>query len=462
MAKVFHKQNLKKIEWFFSSYYYPIFMFAVVLLTHTLALDILGFIITVLCFVITTLLCEDLRPSVPFILMFPYVVSTQNSPGYTQSDYYQNPTIIKIIIALGILIVLALLIRVIIKKEYRYFFNFKSKNLLLGFLLLIPCYALAGLFSGWVEINSLMITAIMIALQPIIYIIFSSGLHSKEDNILYFAKVATLAVVLMCLEILLVYLLKYQIGTPLNSNWKGEIIVGSVVSNSAGEFIVILLPFLFYLAYKEKHGYIYYIIASLSFIAIYFTLSRASLLFYIPTFILGSIILCFKGKYKNAFRIISVSFITILFGAILYLILSKKADFIFEFFKHSGSSDRGRFKLWKEIFGYFKASHLFGVGFSTHLQSSNGTNIFQCLAHNTAVQILCSTGIIGTLLFLYHIFEVVKTFFLKITFERFIVGVSVALFLLISLLDQIFFFPNFTVIYTLLLVFAEKDAIKTV
>lgn len=458
IERLLKNQTIGKLVKFFDSYYYPLFLFAVVLITHCLALDIVGFIVTVLCFFVATILCEDLRPAVPFILMFPYVVSTQNSPGYGFSNYYANPVILGIIVALGVLVILALVLRAILRKEYKLFFDFKNKKLLIGFLLLIPCYALAGIFSGWLEINSIIVTVIMIALQPIIYIVFSSGTHSKEDNILYFARVAALAISLMCLEIAFVYILKYRIGMPLDQYWKGEIIVGSVVSNSASEFIVILLPFLFFLAYKEKHGFIYYIMAALSLIAIYFTLSRASLIMGIPTFIIGTIFLCFKGYNKTLFRILSFSYLAIIVGILIFVYASGHAEGLFEFFKTVGFNSRGRFKLWSELFEKFKKAPIFGVGFSTYMQTNPAIDqIFKGLAHNTAIQILCSTGIVGTLLFLYHIFEVAKLFVVKPTLNRVLLALVVLLFLGISLVDQIFFFPNFTVIYTLLLVFAEKE-----
>ncbi|MBO5926457.1 MAG: O-antigen ligase family protein [Clostridia bacterium] len=450
--------NSEKIMGFFSSMNYPIFLFAVVLLTHCLALDIIGFIITVICFSITTVFCDDLRPALPFVLLFPYVVSTQNSPGYEFSHYYASPFVLGTLVALGILVILSLTVRVIVKKEYKLFFNFKQNKLLLGFLLLIPCYSLAGLFSGYLDVNSAVVSVIMIILQPIIYLVFASGIKSKEDNVLYLAKVASIALILMCLEIAFVYILKYDIGTPLNENWKAQIIVGSVVSNSAGEFIVILMPFLFYLAYKEKHGYVYYIIAALSLIAIYFTLSRASLLFGLPTFIAGTILLCFKGNHKKIFRIISALYTIAILSVLIYVYASGYADGLFEFFKDAGFSSRGRFKIWSQIFEKFKSYPIFGVGFSTYMQTTaNIDQIFKGLAHNTAVQVLCSTGIIGTLLFSYHIFEVLKVFCTKIKLSRVIIGVSILLFLGISLVDQIFFFPNFTIIYTLFLVFAERD-----
>ena len=143
LNKILNNKKTIALVNFFNSYYYPLFLFAVILLTHCLALDIVGFIITILCFCASTVLSDDLRPAVPFILMFPYVVSTQNSPGYGFSDYYANPVILGIIVGLGILIILSLTTRAITRKEYKTFLDFKNKKLLIGFLLLIPCYALA-------------------------------------------------------------------------------------------------------------------------------------------------------------------------------------------------------------------------------------------------------------------------------------------------------------------------------
>ncbi len=459
LNKILENQTVKKLVSFFNSYYYPAFLFAVVLLTHCLALDILGFIITVLCFFLTTVLCEDFRPAIPFILMFPYVVSTQNSPGYDYSEYYANHTTLWILFSLGILVILAFTIRAITRKEYRTFFDFKNKKLLIGFLLLIPCYALAGVFSKWLDFHSLVVAVLMIILQPIIYIIFSSGTHSKEDNLLYFSKIAALAILLMALEIAYVYVLRYSWGTPLNDDWKAKIIIGCGISNSAGKFITILLPFLFYASYKEKRGYVYYILAAISLIAVYFTLSRGALFFSLPTFAIGTLFLCFKGNYKKLFRIISFCYVALITLALIIVYATGNLEGLFEFFKTAGFSNRGRFEIWADIYDKFKESPIFGVGFSTYMQTRPDVNqVFKFLAHNTAIQILCSTGIVGAILFLYHIFEVVKLIIKNHTINIFVFAFALFLFVGISMVDQTYFVPNFTIIYTLFLVFAEKEA----
>jgi O-antigen ligase len=87
----------------------------------------------------------------------------------------------------------------------------------------------------------------------------------------------------------------------------------------------------------------------------------------------------------------------------------------------------------------------------------NIDQVYEYLAHNTAVQILCSTGIIGTILFSYHIFEVVKFIIKNRTIEIFVITFAILVFMVISMVDQFFFVPNFTIIYTFLLVFMEKE-----
>ena len=138
---------------------------------------------------------------------------------------------------------------------------------------------------------------------------------------LYVSKSAVLAMLLVCLEIVLFYILKYEMGTPLNDVWKEKIVIGSLVSNSAGEFITMLMPFCIYLAYKQKRGYFYYIFAGLSLVVVYFTLSRASLLFAVPTFIISTFILCFTGGHKTLYRILSLAYLLAIGLTILLIYL---------------------------------------------------------------------------------------------------------------------------------------------
>ena len=113
------------------------------------------------------------------------------------------------------------------------------------------------------------------------------SLKSREDNFDYLAKVMVLGGVLIALEIGLVYLTKYEIGTALTGKWKAEIIIGSVPSNPAGGFIAFTLPYFFYLAYKNKHGLIYCIFATLCLVGVFFTLSRGALLISVPIYLFG-------------------------------------------------------------------------------------------------------------------------------------------------------------------------------
>ena len=129
-------------------------------------------------------------------------------------------------------------------------------------------------------------------------------MKSRKDNLEYLAKISVLSLILIAIEVGFVYLLRFDFSMSLDSDWKNLIVLGMLVSNSAGAFMAIFLPFCFYLCCTQKKGFIYYFIAIFAMIAIYFTLSRTALLFSAPVFALGSVIVCFFGKYKKICRII--------------------------------------------------------------------------------------------------------------------------------------------------------------
>ena len=136
---------IKKLASFFDANYFPIIVFFVVFITHVLALDVVGFIITVLLLCATILLCDDLRPAFPLILMLPYVVSIKNTPGYASSEYYKHPFVLITLVCLFALIVASLIIRFILRKEYKTLLV--NNKLLISFLVLIPTYFLAILLA---------------------------------------------------------------------------------------------------------------------------------------------------------------------------------------------------------------------------------------------------------------------------------------------------------------------------
>ena len=127
---------------------------------------------------------------------------------------------------------------------------------------------------------------------------------------------------------------------------------------------------------------------------------------------------------------------------------------LFAFITKMGMNDNGRFGLWKRFFGFFLEYPLFGAGFAACGSVSEAS---MRMAHNTIFQILGSCGIVGIAAHVYHRVQTVLIFTKKPNISRSIIGVALLAYITMGLFDPIYLFANFTIYYTIMLVFAEKD-----
>lgn len=158
-------------------------------------------------------------------------------------------------------------------------------------------------------------------------------------------------------------------------------------------------------------------------IAIVYTASRSNLICFIFSNML--IILNFLRKKETSLRIrifwILLFIVVVIFG--IRIISIRYSDQWSRMIEFGENSDNGRFDLWKQSFLYFFNSPLWGNGLGYMvLEYGKAT-------HNTYIQLLCETGIIGFLLFMSIILTTLKK----------IRNYSIYLVLYITLLLQIAF-----------------------
>ncbi len=446
---------IKAICKFQDGAFYPLVLGLITVLVHILRLEIYGFAVFAVCLCFTNLFSADTRSALPPLFLLSLVMAPQPTALDVGIRYFSLQVIIPIAVFI-FLIVLAALVRLYVEKKAGEMF--KKSPLIIGFAVLAASLLLGGLFSEHDVKVSLLLAVSLVFTGLIIYMFFSATLTHRDDSIKYLAKTAAVAAGVIVLELISCYVTKYQPGMPLDSAWKDKIILGWGVSNSVGELMIFLLPPIFYLAFTEKHGWLYYELVVVVMIAVYFTLSRNALLFGVPLFILGTVVCTIKGKNRLG---VSISAGVVLIVVTVLLILqfrTDKVDNLFVFFTDAMLRDRGRFGLWKRYIGWFKEYPLFGKGFEFFNASTNTS----LLAHNTVFQMMGSCGIVGLAACLYHRYETVRLYVVKPTLARTFMGVSVLAFVLMGLFDPIFFFAHFLIYYTVVLCVSEKEALFTV
>ena len=323
----------------------------------------------------------------------------------------------------------------------------QKHRLLIGFALFSVGMFIGGVFSEHYRafnfVNALSVSAVLFCG----YLLFSFTMFDRKDNLLYVARIAAVAVCVIAVELLQFYVREYHFGTTLNGGWKSQIVLGWGISNFVGEMIAMLLPAVFYLVYKEKYGYFYYLVAIVGLVAIYFTLSRNAMLFGGLSFVAGMIVSAvLKRHWLNW---ILLGGIVLAGGVAVWLIYHYE-----NVFTMLGLKDNGRFALWRRYIDLFKESPIFGVGVVAYRNLYPGANLN---AHNTLLHMLSGSGIIGLILYLAHRLQTVLLFLKKPNLDRLFVGSCVVVGVGMSLLSPLFFRLYFLVYYSVFLMLLEKS-----
>ncbi len=342
---------------------------------------------------------------------------------------------------------------------------------------------LGGIFSSSFSIRSF-VWGGMIALSLLGgYVFFTSVLSHSNDGIAYICKtlvslgyaitgqIIIIAIRLHLCDNLIVNPHEIYGGTygvnrsMLVTSWGRATIIGGA--------LVLPIVACMYLLRDRRFSLFTLFSAFVFFGAILFNDTRSAIICGAAAMIVGVIICCIKGKnrVKNRITVAALSG-AVLILAIIFLIVCPdkcktvidKAMVFLRFDMDMGFGNlnleifaSSRFALWKKGIEDFLSAPLFGVGFTygTCTPETATANLFECMYHNIGIQLLASLGVVGLLMFLVHIKFVVEVLIRNFSGEKLILLIGPALIIVMSLLDNFFFYPNFILIYTAFLACAE-------
>ena len=438
---------IAKLRSFFEGWYFPVSLGAVLFLCYALGLEMLPLILIAASFVFICLFSEDTRPGLAALLLGFLSLRYK----YDLSAYVSVGAIVTYAVG-GMLVAAAVVYRLLITERITH-----KRTLWISLSLLGVGFLLGGVGSKHYELHSFLVAISNTALLIVIYLFFSFTMKPRKDNLVYLARVCAVAICVIALQVAELYLRSFTLDMRLDGEWKEYgLIVGWGISNLIGEMLVTLLPAVFYLIYKEKRGYWYYLVVAIACVATYFTLARGALLCEFFVVLAGVIVNCIFGKNKW----LNVAMASVLFlglvGALAYLQISGKGRAIFTFFVEAGFSDRGRFELWEACVELWKTSPVFGVSFSAyrHLELQKET-LYS--AHNTFIQMLSGTGIVGLTAYVIHRGHTVWLLFKKPCLDRFFMSACLVSALAVSLVGPLFFRVYFLIYYAVFLMALEKS-----
>jgi O-antigen ligase len=279
--------------------------------------------------------------------------------------------------------------------------------------------------------------------------------EKSEDLGRYFSYITLLMAGVIIIEMIHLYLTSETIFVD-GSIHKESVALGWGIWNLIGTSLAVMIPTLFLGVMNNKYPWLYFAAACLTYVFAVLTMSRNALVFATLAFVVSVIISCFVGKNKKAFRIIT--FIGIV-GVLLFILLffGKIKALLGDYFER-GFSDNGRYDLWKLAIDTFKEHAVFGNGFYGFFTDA----VYEFggvprMAHNTVLEILSAMGTVGILCYLWYRVSTAVTFFSRPNKMKTMLGLSILVFLLGSLLDNFVFNIHPALYYSVALAIAVRS-----
>ncbi len=403
--------------------------------------------------VLGAFVCNDARYLIMPVISVFYMITVEHTPNVPSfSSFLFEPFHLGWIIALTVIFLASVVYFVITNRNYTKPIPIKSP-LFISLLIFCGAMLLNGVFSPYVSVSNLVFGASFLGTMPLLYLLFACYVRMTEKTFDYFMTCLMALGLLLCAQLLLAYVtgpVRFENGSVV----KESVVLGWGIWTAIGGIMVFLLPATFYFAHSHKHGWIYYGLGLLELFCIFLTQSRGALLFGGLVFGVSILVLCLSGENRKLNRILTFSILGI--GMIGGMVLWSKLSSLLQNYLTYGFGDNGRFEKWRLGWQSFLSAPAFGVGFySDFAYQDFEKGIYPYFYHNTLIQFLASTGIVGTLAYLYHRLQTLLLVIRRPNPKKTFLGICLLGLLSFSLLDVIFFNTYPMLIYTPILVFME-------
>ena len=343
---------------------------------------------------------------------------------------------------------------------------FKRKGLCFwGIITLDVAFLLNGVLSSqWVREDILYGFMMMVGLT-LVYCLVLSMLDNSKNAVSYACKTMVCTSYLVLFQMLkVVYDLYKRSALFYSLSGDARVIVNRFDINLSWGVVTIItavivlgIPAAMYLAKNCRFSFISYSSAFLFFFAAVLTASRSAILVGAFSLFVCMIICCIDGKNRIANRVYTGIVLILLIAVFLYLRKIDEFKDLFEFLRFSELSNiRGEARLyyWKNGIEDFLHSPIFGVGFRDG-GCVDEYDLFSAMYHNIFVQLLGAMGIVGLVAFLVHMKHVAEVFFRRFSGNKCLILMIPFSVILMSFVDNFFFYPNFQIFYAAFLAIAE-------
>ena len=402
--------------------------FVAILLTISSIFDV-GFvfyyILGVTSIILPCLFCEDMTAIIPFAVMLNIGI---NKGLASMSDkIVLGPNLPHFIIMLCIVVFFMfgrLVFDLIVEKERRHRFP----RLLIGYLMIGIAFMLGGVMSPYHSVNDFAFGLREFLALAGFYFYFYYTIDLVKMKKRYFAYLLFFFAMSVASQILI---------EAIRSGLDKPLLVGWANRSGLGGTLVASFTACIYLNFKSK-GYVSWIYVL--FFLFYFTMicltqcrgaALTGALVTIPCIIL---LFVYGTKGKR----IMTSILLVLYAIGMFIFANTNKEFFFKCFGRIFNFDfdsindfsSGRIEIWKTGLSQFQENPIFGVGWY-QIPISN----FPARYHNTLVQLLAATGIVGVVCYSVHRMETIIHTFRRPRLEKTFAYMSILCILVSSLLD---------------------------
>lgn len=437
----------------FSSKYLPIISAAVVLLCYYLGWDVVSIWYFCICGVGIMLTCKDVTPVFSVFLLMSVFVSVQHTPsihGQFQSDYYTRPEILaQMIIAISFLAG-TVLTRIIESIIYR---RFKITPTFIGLSAFVAALLLNGIFSEYYTEMNLVYSLFLAVLFLGIFSFANGNIQVNDKTFTYIAHSFIALLAVLAIELGVAYLTYDGLFVDGEIN-RYCLYFGWGMYNTMGMMLTMCLPASFYLAAKYKHGWAFTVCAVINLVLAYLCMSRQAIMMGSIIFIACAIWLLISTKGKARLINAAIMGACAVVAIIIMAVMHERIENTFSSLWDALDTGSARTVIWKEAIDKFLNYPVFGAGFYSRKRwvwgQSGFADILPVMYHNTVIQLLECSGLVGFAAYAVHRVQTALSFIKNITNDRIFVALTISALLLVSLLDNHIFYLFPTIIYSML------------
>lgn len=332
------------------------------------------------------------------------------------------------------------------------------------------CIAFALVFNGvfsptWVPLDMAFGLLIAGGLMLMYFVVLAVSNHT-HDLVNYICTVCLVCGLMISLQSVILlartasdgHLFVKEAGQLTGRVNRRYLVLGWGVANLIAGMLALLIPPVMYLAYCRKYSVLSYLSAVFMYVIIVLLNARTSMLMGGIILILCIILCCFgKNKATNRLLTLFIVLAAVLGGIIAMSVIGfdKLPEYIANLLRFE-DGDSARFPRWLNGMGDFAKAPVFGAGFMDGgVDVDIDGNMYSNMYHNIGVEILGSLGIVGALAFIVHIKGMLELCLRKFRTERFLIGLGAVSVIMISLLDNFFFYFSAQIFYGAYLAVAE-------